>query len=111
MQRRALLPERYARGRLEAATRRIPAEKMLYLEADEEGNPRRSFDINLLQANVRLSELHPLWAAMREHYEVDAEAFDAVFAPIRDQVFAHIQGGVDREGRDFITIYYGAEER
>jgi hypothetical protein len=102
-------PVEIARGLLEAAARRIPAEKMLYLEADEEGNPRRSFDINLLQAKVLLAELYPLWAAMCEHYTVDEEAFDAMFTPIRNEVFAHIQGGVDREGRDFITIYYGSE--
>jgi hypothetical protein len=78
-------------------------------EADEEGNPRRSFDVNMLQAKVLLSELYPLWAAMCEHYAVDLETFDALFTPIRNELFAHIQGGVDREGRDFITIYYGSE--
>jgi hypothetical protein len=103
-------PVEIARGLLEAAARRIPAEtKMLYLEADEEGNPRRSFDVNMLQAKVLLAELHPLWLRMCEHYGIELEAFHALFTPIRNEVFAHIQGGVDREGRDFITIYYGSE--
>ena len=103
-------PVELARGLLEAAARRIPSEKMLYLEADEEGNPRRSFDINLLGAKLLLCELHSLWMAMCEHYEVEPQQFHAFFTPIRNELFSHIQGGVDRDGRDFVTIYYGAEE-
>ena len=93
----------------EAAARHIPVERMLYLEADEEGNPRRSFDVNLLQSKVLLSELHPVWTGMCEHYGVDLDRFHAMFGPIRNERLAHIQGGVDRQGRDFITIYYGLE--
>ena len=95
--------------RVDAAVPRIPVEKMLYLEADEEGNPRRSFDVNLLQARLLLADLYPLWSAMCQHYGVDAQAFNGHFTPIRNELFAHIQGGVDRRGRDFTTIYYGTE--
>ena len=102
-------PVQVLRGLLDAAVPRIPVEKMLYLEADEEGNPRRSFDVNLLQARMLLADLYPLWSAMCGHYGVDAQAFNGHFTPIRNEQFAHIQGGVDRRGRDFTTIYYGTE--
>lgn len=97
-------------GILARAARRIPAGKMLYLEADEEPGPRRSFDINLLRAKMSLAELHPLLRSMTERYAIDPDAFRALHAPIRDQPFSHIQGGVDREGRDFATIYYAVEK-
>ena len=94
---------------LEAATARIDTDKILYLETDERDNPRRSFDINMLRARVLLSELYPVWQDACRRYAVSTEAFNALFTPIRNELFSHIQGGVDREGRDFITIYYGAE--
>jgi hypothetical protein len=102
-------PVQVMRSLFDAASRRIPAERMLYLEADEEGNPRRSFDVNLLQSKVLLSELDAVWRGMCEHYGVPLERFHAFFTPIRNEPLAHIQGGVDRTGRDFITIYYGLE--
>jgi hypothetical protein len=102
-------PVQVLRGLLDAAVPRIPVDKMLYLEADEEGNSRRSFDVNLLQAKLLLADLYPLWSAMCGHYGVDAETFNAHFTPIRNEPFAHIQAGVDRTGRDFTTIYYGTE--
>jgi hypothetical protein len=102
-------PVQVMRSLFEAATRRIPAERMLYLEADEEGNPRRSFDVNLLQSKVLLSEFDAVWTGMCEHYGVDLDRFHAFFTPIRNERLAHVQGGVDREGRDFLTIYYGLE--
>jgi len=102
-------PLQVMRSLFDAAARRVPAEQMLYLEADEEGNPRRSFDINFLRARVFLAELYPVWAGMCSHYGVDVERFHALFTPIRNELLAHIQGGVDRDGRDFVTIYYGLE--
>ena len=105
----AAKPVQVGRSLLETVGRRLPVERMLYLEADEEGSPRRSFDINLLRAKVLLGELHPLWMGMCEHYGIEPAAFHALFTPIRNEPFAHIQGGVDRDGADFITIYYGAE--
>jgi hypothetical protein len=104
------LPAALARGLLEAAATRIPVEKMLYLEADEEGSSRRSFDINLLQAGLTLAELEPLWTALCRHYGLDMGTFGELLRPVRSQRFAHIQGGVDRDGRGFVTIYYGVEE-
>jgi hypothetical protein len=94
---------------LDIASNRITHDKILYLEVMEEDNPRRSFDINMYKANLRLEELHPLLSEMCRHYSVPAEEFRILYDQFRARLFGHLSGGIDREGRDFLTIYYGAE--
>ncbi len=80
--------------------------ELLYFEATEEGNPRKSFDVNVYRANLKVAEVYPLLVRIARHYAVDSQAVEEVYEGIRDQVLGHLSGGVDREGRDFLTIYF-----
>jgi hypothetical protein len=46
---------------------------------------------------------------MGRHYSIPPEQFSALYEGVRDKTFGHIAGGIDREGRDFVTVYYGVE--
>ena len=81
--------------------------EFLYFEAEEENNPRRSFDINMYRANLRLTELYPLLLKMCRHYSIPPDNFHSLYDPVKTQIFGHLSGGVDREGRDFLTVYFG----
>ena len=44
---------------LQEASRRVPARDIFYLEVTEADNARRSFDINVYRAGIRLRERAP----------------------------------------------------
>jgi hypothetical protein len=97
------------KGIVGLASERIPHQDILYLEVTEDGNPRRSFDINVYRANLRLAELYPLWLQIGCRYSIPFQQVQAFYEPIRQKIFGHISGGTDREGKDFLTVYYGVE--
>jgi tryptophan halogenase len=104
-------PLNIAKDILEVALRSTSHDRFLYIEAGDENSPRRSFDINIYKARIQLGELYPLFLTMCEHYSIDSEVFHTLYDPVRNELFGHIQGGIDKKGRDFITIYYGLEGR
>ena len=102
-------PLEIATGILSTASSRIPHHDILYLEVSEENNPRRSFDINMYRAALELRELHPLLSKMCQHYSISSETFHALYDQVKTKIFGHLSGGIDREGKDFLTVYYGVE--
>lgn len=100
-------PFKIAEGIVNLALSRADPDEFLYFEAQEENNPRRSFDINMYRANLRLTELYPLLLKMCRHYAIPLEEFHYRYDPVKTQIFGHLSGGVDREGRDFLTVYFG----
>jgi hypothetical protein len=97
-----------ALGILDRASRRIGPGQLLYLEVTEADNPRRSFDINVYKADLRVHDLGELLERMCRHFMVSPEAFQAFYARAKDKRLGHVSGGIDRGGEDFLTIYYGA---
>ncbi len=99
------------RGLLEIAGRRIGAEKVLYLEAAEEGTPRKSFDINLYAAGLQLQDMYGPLSKMCRHFSIPYEEFHALYEPVKARSFGHISGGIHREREEFFSVYYGVEGR
>lgn len=102
-------PLRIIEEMVSLASGRIPDRDILYLEVTEEGNPRRSFDINIYRANLQVGELYPLLTKLCRYYSLSSRAFHTLYDQIKTKRFGHLAGGVDREGKDFFTLYYGAE--
>ena len=99
------------RAMIDLGVGRAGYERVLYLEASEPGNPRRSFDINMLHARVTLAAMERAMQRIGEHFGIEAKTFAGAWQPARGDLFSHVAGGVDRQGRDFLTVYYGLEER
>jgi hypothetical protein len=102
-------PFEIAKGIVTLASTRISHERILYIEAEEENNPRRSFDMNMYGAKIPLEELYPLLMDMCQHYSIPAAEFDILYDQFKAKLFGHLSGGIDREGKDFLTVYYGVE--
>jgi hypothetical protein len=102
-------PCEIAKGIVKLASSRISNDKILYVEVEEENNPRRSFDINMYKAKLRLEELYSLLLDICQHYSIPSEEFHILYDQFRTKLFGHLSGGIDREGKDFLTIYYGVE--
>lgn len=94
---------------LGAASRRIPTEDMLYLEVEEDGTSRRSFDLNVYRAGFAVSALERFLGPLCGHYAIAPDCFQQAYAGIESLPLGHVAGGVDRQGRDFFTIYFGVE--
>jgi len=99
-----------AKDILDIAMRRITHNDILYLEVTEEGNPRKSFDINIYRANLQLSELYPFLLEMCQLYSISQEKFHTLYESVKHRIFGHLSGGIDREGMGFVTVYYGVED-
>ncbi len=91
------------------ASERVEARNVQYLEVAEKGNPRKSFDINMYKSGVLMEELKPFLLRLADYYDLDRQEFAVFCDQIASKRFGHLAGGTDREGRDFVTVYYGVE--
>lgn len=98
-----------ANGILEIASQKVTHHDILYLEVAEEGNPRKSFDINVYRANLQVADLYPLLSEMYRYYAISPKKFENLYAQIKTKSFGHLSGGISRSGADFLTVYYGVE--
>lgn len=96
---------------LELAAARVEATRLQFLEVHEDGNERRSFDLNLYDARLALRDVQAPLARLREHFAVRAGQFQALYDQIRARPLGHLAGGVHRDGEPFATVYYGVEQR
>lgn len=96
-----------AQEALRLGAARAAAEQLQYLEVQEPGNGRRSFDLNLYNARLQLKDLQPVLYRMRELYGVRPGQFQALYDQIKGKLLGHIAGGVHRNGKDFFNLYYG----
>jgi hypothetical protein len=83
-----------------------PSASFLYVEVSEEGNPRKSFDINLYKANLSVGDIHPMLSDLARHFCITPETFQPWMQRITARPLGHLSGGLDKDGRDFITTYY-----
>ncbi len=81
------------------------------LEVEEPGNPRRSCDLNVYDAALRLSDIADLLATTARDFEVGKTRLDEVFGDAGRSALGHLSAGIDRNGGEFATIYYGIEAR
>ena len=94
-------------GILAHAAKKGPGDAFLYFEAEEAGNPRISFDLNLYAANLRMNDLTAFLSDICLHYHIPYRDFHRHYEPVQDLIFGHLTGGLDRRGRDFMTVYFG----
>ncbi len=83
--------------------------RLVYVEGEEEGSTRHSFDIRLYEAGLKIREVIGDLAAARDLFAVPADRFDRLIEIIGGKTLGHISAGTGRDGREFLTIYYDAE--
>jgi hypothetical protein len=99
-----------ARAILERAGRRLPrGDSFVYVEAEEEGNPRKSFDLNLYKARLLVDDLQPVLGALGARYGISGASLEEAVRRAAGRPFGHLSGGLGRDGRDFLTVYYELE--
>jgi len=104
-------PFEIARDVLLAGELRIVHGSLRYLEVTEDNNRRKSFDVNLYDAKLRMEDLAPFFARMCRYYSIPTERFQALIGQYDSSAIGHLAGGTHRGGEDFFNVYYGVEER
>jgi hypothetical protein len=83
--------------------------ELLLMEVEEPGNPRRSCDLNVYDADLHMNEIADLLDAALRDFAVPKARAQSVFEPAKDRALGHLSAGVARNGREFVTIYFGVE--
>ena len=91
------------------AERLLPRE-IQYLEVNEANNPRRSFDLNLYDAELTIADLRAEIEQMANRFSQNSAKINAFVDQIQHFPAGHLAGGTHRNGSDFFNIYYGAEK-
>ena len=92
-----------------AAARLGPADSFVYVEAAEEGNPRRSFDLNFYKVGLRVGDLRAPLSRLCDSYSIPSAQLESLLGQSGTRPFGHLSGGVGRDGEDFLTVYYEIE--
>jgi len=83
--------------------------KLLLMEVEEPGYPRRSCDLNVYDAGVRMREISELVDGALRGFAVPPAQGRAVFDRASDRALGHLAGGIGRDGKEFVTVYFGVE--
>jgi len=94
-------------GVLNLASTKVRNDKFLFLDVSEESSGRNSFDINLYRANLQLNEIYPFLLEACRFFSISENEFHDFYEPVKTQTLGHLAGGMDRDGRDFLGIYFG----
>jgi hypothetical protein len=100
-------PFEMVKGILDLASKRVSQERFLYLDVKEENNPRSSFDINVYSANIQMKEVYSFLLGASRRFSIPEERFQSWYEPVKGHILGHLAGGLDRRGKDFITLYFG----
>lgn len=96
---------------VEAARHRCPDDRIFFMEVQEEGSPRHSFDINFYSAGLRVASVEDTIRKMAASYSIPKDRLDGWLARIGGEPLGHLSGGTGRNGKDFATLYFGAAAR
>ena len=96
---------------IDAARRRCDDDEIFFMEVDEEGSARRSFDVNVYAADLTVSAIDAPILKLANSYLLDREAAKELLSRIGPLTLGHLSGGVGRNGKDFATVYFGVESR
>lgn len=94
---------------LERVRRDVGAGDIFVMEVEEPGNPRKSVDINVYNAELRLDAIAGLLAEAGRRFDLGAADIGKVIDGRGDRMLGHLSAGIGRGGEEFITIYFGVE--
>ena len=100
---------RCARAALSRLERKTGAGELFVMSVEEFGNPRRSLDINLYRAGLRVKAVADLLETAALDLGSPAPETRASLARCEDLALGHLSLGVARRGAPFLTLYFGVE--
>ncbi|WP_374627615.1 hypothetical protein [Devosia sp.] len=93
------------------AAGRLPAQDRLFLEVTEQGTDRRSFDLKVYDAGFTVGSFGDAMSELATAFGFDRVDRDRLSRLPSAEVLGHLSGGRGRDGRPFLTLYYGGGPR
>jgi len=90
----------------ERAKDRIGGEAMIYLEAEEKKSRRRSFALSFYKAGIELGDIRAGLLGVADVLAFPRALLEARLERDAAQALGTIAAGIDRNGQDFLTVYY-----
>ncbi|MBT7952238.1 MAG: hypothetical protein HN764_11480 [Gammaproteobacteria bacterium] len=84
---------------------------LMIMSVSEPDSARYSYDINLYNADLRLSAVSSQLVKIVDYFAADTEEWEKLYQSDRDSKLGHVAGGIDEKGKEFYTVYFGVEER
>lgn len=81
--------------------------QVFYLEVEEEGSIRRSFDVNVYASGLQVGDIGQPVRSLGAAYGIAPAVTDDLLRRLGPASLGHISGGLGRNGRDFATLYFG----
>ncbi len=94
---------------IELARNRGPGLSFSVLDVVEPGGSRLSYDVNLYPFGLQVGDLVPAIGRCLEGFHISTEAL-AWFRERSRLPLGHFAAGLHRDGRPFVTLYYGLEK-
>ena len=84
-------------------------DRVYYLDVSEADSHRKSFDLNAYSAGLDMEALQPVLMNVSRHYRISDKEIHNLVDRVRHHRFGHLSGGIGRDGRGFLTFYFGIE--
>jgi hypothetical protein len=91
------------------ASERTDPRHLFLMEVADADNPRRSYDLNVYRAELRLGDIADLVGAVAEDFAIPPPQVRALLERSGTLALGHLSGGRGRDGGEFVTLYYGVE--
>lgn len=98
-----------ARGILRRALARTGADDLILLDVADVESARRSFDLQLYDAELRLADIADEVMQLGRDLDIPADALAGFVAGHSASVLGHVAGGQDASGSPFATLYFGVQ--
>ena len=96
---------------LQGAAMVVPSGSLFFMEVEEEGNPRLSFDLNLYDAKIKIGDIESILSSLLKSFNIAENQVKDLITRTKDEQLGHVSGGIGRDGKEFFSFYFGVEER
>ena len=96
---------------LKLANKQIAEEEIFFLDVVEQDNARRSFDINVYDANLTMNHIGKLLESTLLNFNIPNKQWQQFLDPIKPLHVGHLSGGIGRDGQQFFSVFFGVEKR
>jgi hypothetical protein len=91
---------------IELAQSRLAKKNFTFVEVSEQGTPRKSFDLNLYRADLKVSDIAHQLQEAAHIFGVNRQQFSQLMSIIAEKTLGHISAGIGRDGEEYFSVYY-----
>lgn len=82
-------------------------DRVIYIDAYDDNNPRHSYDINIYRAKITLNDIKPMLETIFHHYSQPESLLHETLLSDGENLLGNMACGLNKQNKEFTTIYYG----